>query len=390
MSSDADAAAAAIVFEFDALQHLLTQLDSYTQWYCQLAACVLFLYDIFVTFNREVASFWAVKRTGASFLFFANRWISMTFYTMVLVVFAPLQVNGHLISHNEATNASSQVFSALRAYVLSTNKLLGMLFLVLTLAPVGANLVHFGYPLFGQNYPPFGCLQIVIINQAIELRRTLGIVSAAGMRTHPRNHTVTIVSRVPLILADILLIYITWTKLSSRAALMNIRQSRRMSLSYTLSLDGTIYFVVLFILNVLHLALSVTALAGSQASGVSYVTAFTAPYASQRNHSLLRFLSTHNHSLRSLTAILISRFLLDLQEANQAVVRVDPDDPLHTSRDAWDDTHSFLSSLGAFINPDLPERSDGFGSHDVSRSDGVEEDKAQASQAAAPSLSLSV
>ena len=58
--------------------------------------------------------------------------------------------------------------------------------------------------------------------------------------------------------------------------------------------------------------------------------------------------------LDSITAILVSRFLLALQEANRAVVRVNPDDPLHSSRDPYDSMPSFISSLGAFINPDLP------------------------------------
>lgn len=54
----------------------------------------------------------------------------------------------------------------------------------------------------------------------------------------------------------------------------------------------------------------------------------------------------------------MSRFLLELQEADQMVVRLDRDDPLHFSRNPYDDTPSFISSLGAFINPDLPAPSD--------------------------------
>ncbi len=50
---------------------------------------VLFIYDTFLTFDREVAYFWTAKRIGgASLLFFANRWSSMTVYVMVLGDFA--------------------------------------------------------------------------------------------------------------------------------------------------------------------------------------------------------------------------------------------------------------------------------------------------------------
>ncbi|RDX53735.1 hypothetical protein OH76DRAFT_1479520 [Lentinus brumalis] len=150
----------------------------------------------------------------------------------------------------------------------------------------------------------------------------MGLVEFASFHSD-ESRTVIIISRVPLIVADILLIYITWTKLGSRV-------HTRLSLSDILLRDGIKYFVVLFILNVLHLVLSVTAVAGDLEG--SYVTEFTAP----------------------ITAILISRFLLELQEANQMAVQLDHGG---SSRDPYD-TPSFISSLGGFINPDPPASSD--------------------------------
>ncbi|TFK90945.1 hypothetical protein K466DRAFT_356101 [Polyporus arcularius HHB13444] len=131
------------------------------------------------------------------------------------------------------------------------------------------------------------------------------------------------------------LIYITWTTLSRRDALRDLRKTKRPSLQDILFCNGTIYFVVLFALNILHLVFSLTTLLTEEGTGISYLTQFATP----------------------LTSILISHFLLALQEANQVVVRVDPDDPLHTSRDPWDDTPSIIFSLGAFIEPDRPARS---------------------------------
>ncbi len=50
---------------------------------------VLFLYDTVLTFDREVVYFWTAKRiSGAALLFFANKWISMMYYVMLLVGFA--------------------------------------------------------------------------------------------------------------------------------------------------------------------------------------------------------------------------------------------------------------------------------------------------------------
>ena len=79
-----------------------------------------------------------------------------------------------------------------------------------------------------------------------------------------------------------------------------------------------------------------------------------------------------------ITAILTSRFLLALQEANRTVVRVDldldrGDRPLHSSAgwgDQYDSAPSFISSLGGFVNPDLAESAswdgdgdEGYGRH---------------------------
>ncbi|RDX47022.1 hypothetical protein OH76DRAFT_1406404 [Lentinus brumalis] len=205
------------------------------------------------------------------------------------------------------------VFSALRVYVLSRSKLLGLLVAALSLVPVGANLVHYGYQLSGVILPPFGCLDTDNTTASLNLR-------------------LVIISRAPLIATDILLIWITWSKLRNWGARRpgDIRQSRRLSLSEIMFRGGITYFAVLFTLNVLHLILSVTAVALDNGPG-SFVTEFTAP----------------------ITAILISHFLLELQEANKMVVGLDPDDPLRSSRDP-----SFISSLGNFVNPGLSTRSD--------------------------------
>ncbi len=53
-----------------------------------LLAVALFIYESIVTFDREVAHFWTAKRTGASLLFFANKWFSIIFYVMLLGQFS--------------------------------------------------------------------------------------------------------------------------------------------------------------------------------------------------------------------------------------------------------------------------------------------------------------
>ena len=91
------------------------------------------------------------------------------------------------------------VFSALRAYASSGGgKMLGCLVLVLSLAPVGVNLVrkshamfwkiqntdhlsrqvHYGFQISGSNYPPFGCLQTGTTTEALNLRYSLSTWSS--------------------------------------------------------------------------------------------------------------------------------------------------------------------------------------------------------------------
>ncbi|TFK85773.1 hypothetical protein K466DRAFT_587843 [Polyporus arcularius HHB13444] len=319
MSSDADAAAETVA---------LFQ-NFYTSGYCYLAASVLFIYDTLITLDRQVACFWTAKRpTGASLLFFANKWISMTLYVMTLSEHASF-------SSNKVSQCSSFViaaqavvvlqfipwaaFSALRAYVLSRSKPLGLLILALSVAPAAANLVLYGYHISGVTFAPFGCLETDLTTSALNLRFGSSAITSI----------VVVASRVPPIVADILLIYITWTKLKNWGALRNIRQSKRLSLSDILFRGGT----MLFILNVLHLILTATAVAGNGNSGESIVATFTGP----------------------ITAILVLRFLLDLQEANQTVVGLGPDYPSRSSRNPYD-TSSIISSLGGFVNPDFSAR----------------------------------
>ena len=45
---------------------------------------------MFLTFEREVAVFWSGEWSGASFLFFANKWISAAQYVMDCVGYASL------------------------------------------------------------------------------------------------------------------------------------------------------------------------------------------------------------------------------------------------------------------------------------------------------------
>ena len=57
--------------------------------------------------------------------------------------------------------------------------------------------------------------------------------------------------------------------------------------------------------------------------------------------------STISYRYHSLTAILVSRFLIDLQEANLLSVKVDSDDPAYISSHSENSLPSFVAAPGA-------------------------------------------
>ncbi|RDX49065.1 hypothetical protein OH76DRAFT_1418595 [Lentinus brumalis] len=202
---------------------------------------VFFIYDTLITLDREAACFWHAKRiSGASFWFFANKWIAMPYYVMLLVDFASIVSDKVREGSSHPSRSRSDfrqscsgfivamqaleilqfvpgaAFSALRAYVLSRSKRLGLLVAAMSLAPAGVNLVQFDYQISGENFPPFGCLRLDNTTAALNFR-------------------LVFISRVPLITADVLLIYITWYKLSNWDAL---KQSKRLKLSDVLFRGG--------------------------------------------------------------------------------------------------------------------------------------------------------
>ncbi len=136
---------------------------------------------------------------------------------------------------------------------------------------------------------------------------------------------------------------------------------------------------ILFFMNILHLALSATAVSNNlshisclhvsiqgnfrrlpgMAPQVSVLLLCLPPRMCPDPPGGRNMLqpSTDTNSVCRITAILISHFLLELQEVNHMVVKLDADDPLHSSRNPWDSTPSFISSLGGFINPSRSEQS---------------------------------
>ncbi|KAI0738471.1 hypothetical protein C8Q80DRAFT_1205474 [Daedaleopsis nitida] len=172
-------------------------------------------------------------------------------------------------------------FSALRAYALSRSRIWTSIVLILSVAPTAVNLMVFIlHNISGRIDPVSGCRESITIPLSAS-------ESATG----------SIISRISLIIADIILIGITLGSIqrSSRnpVLLMPIRAPR--SLQDILFRDGIYYFIVMLILNTLHLICTLASILDPIiGSSGSNIVQFTEPC----------------------TGVLINRFILHLQEAS--------------------------------------------------------------------------
>ncbi|KAI0640699.1 hypothetical protein C8Q79DRAFT_921141, partial [Trametes meyenii] len=213
----------------------------------------LLAYEFLITFGREVELFWKRGVTGASMLFFVNRYLPLVFHIYQMTT--------------SRTMSDKAIFSGLRAFALSGRDWpLALLAFLLSLVPVGLNLSQYHW--------------LAAVNDE------------SGF---------TISSRVSLIIADALVIGITWYS-TYRTNCLFVARGNPTSFAQILQRHGKI----LLVLNSLHLAFALREFATDGIEPASYVTLFTEP----------------------ITAILISRFLLDLQGVNHsAVAMVDSSAP---------------------------------------------------------------
>ncbi|KAI0641571.1 hypothetical protein C8Q79DRAFT_1014024 [Trametes meyenii] len=268
-----------------------------TQDYCSTATAVLLIWHYITTFDQEVHLFWKWRPTGACILFLANRYLTLvvsvfnspwwslaTTYDGCVTVFI-LEYSQYIIWG---------VFSCLRVYALSRKKSWAALVLMLSFTPVISN----GIPLRFMHIfadPVGGCSSTVDISTSLSLGRKLDVLS-----------------RVCLVLSDFIAVIITWS------VTYRYREHKQIlgmtsSFSSVLYRDGSIYFLVLTVLNILHLLFSMLSVGYTHFPPLHRANALGMELASadssqDRGSLLVRF-------IEPLTAILISRFLIDLQEA---------------------------------------------------------------------------
>ncbi|KAH9939111.1 uncharacterized protein BXZ73DRAFT_99786 [Epithele typhae] len=255
---------------------------------CGLATAALLMFEYAITFGDEVNLFWpwrGRRLKGSSVLFLLNRYIVLITAMMdasgALFHFSPQSCEPMTLITNIFAYLQYvpwAAFAALRAYALtSKNVPFTLLILALSMVPLGVNLLAF------RTSPP-------------SLEKCVGLLDlSTSFSTVDRfPDAVTIISRGGLISADLLLVIATWLATVRRGALRAARESARLSFAEVLFRDGAIYFVVLLVLNALHVTLT--------------MISETLPF--QASSTIILF-------IHPITGILVSRFLIHLQEADR-------------------------------------------------------------------------
>ncbi|RPD68573.1 hypothetical protein L226DRAFT_576294 [Lentinus tigrinus ALCF2SS1-7] len=254
---------------------------------------VIFIYDYVLTFGREVDLFWTIKPTGASVLFFLIRYSSLAYEFGSLATLNPSAASDEVwFQHMFQPEGFVLTSSRADSWWFSTT------ILVLSLGPAPINIAQYVVGYSGAVSPIRGC---------------------SGLWFNTPTEALT----APLVIADFLLIVATWRTLRPGAESIVKTLSRRKIVA-AMWWNGTIYFIVLFVLNVLHLSFTVASVF-DDGIAPSNITSLSDP----------------------LTAVLISHFLLDLQEAGRRDVQLDTNDVATRSGDLSTTTLNFAKAVGS-------------------------------------------
>ncbi|KAI0765588.1 hypothetical protein BD413DRAFT_482144, partial [Trametes elegans] len=257
----------------------------------------LLIYNWLITLDEEIEFFWRKRFTGASWLYFLIRYIGV-FCDGILqfVGFARLsdKVRSFCALLSRASFALQMLqyipwaaFAALRVFALSGMRYTPaiIVFLLSLGAPI-VNYMQFAYNVTGFNVPGADCLSTVSIP--------------------PETSLMCVLARTTLIMADIIVISVTVMSSRRSGAVARLGTAARLSLGQVLLHDGTEHTPsVITCFNIIDLVLSVLSvrIRFRRISAVGH-----------------RRVLTQTHSV---TEILLTRFLLDLQAADQASRRLD-------------------------------------------------------------------
>ncbi|KAI0641614.1 hypothetical protein C8Q79DRAFT_918968 [Trametes meyenii] len=230
--------------------HAFFFIDNIADW----TEATLILYEYCITLDSEIRLIWRRKITGASVIFFINRYLMVVRESITVASFWPIsdpvRVTGSLTGLFRCNGLGYMdiilsllpyfvwnVFSTLRVYAISgRNWLIAAFVAFIMLGPICANL--YNAPLLKpDNMPsPYNCSEDNAVTVATHLKLTL-------------------ISRLSIIVGDATVLVVTWWKtyrLKKAADAARVRTS----IVDLLLRDGTVYFATMLVLNVLHIAIN--------------------------------------------------------------------------------------------------------------------------------------
>ncbi|TBU37666.1 hypothetical protein BD309DRAFT_875981 [Dichomitus squalens] len=225
---------------------------------CGAAVSTMLMFEYLITLDDEAKYIWKKRATGPSILYYMNRYYNLAFCMYQWIVLNP-------------------------AYRRSAE------------SPIQhKRLLQQGYQLISDR-PASNS------DSAVSLFRLLAV--SATISSQSLFPEIVIVSRLAVIVTDALLLVITWTQLARQGGLRRWGDSKGISLTDVLLRDGTIYFLhitrIMLILNCLHMAFTLVSVLNIKSlQNLSAISIFETP----------------------ITAILVSRFLINLQASERGAL----------------------------------------------------------------------
>ncbi|KAI0641610.1 hypothetical protein C8Q79DRAFT_1014055 [Trametes meyenii] len=291
-------------------QSLIAREFFFVQNCVNFVLATLIFYEYLITFEDEFRLIWRGKLTGASVIFVLNRYIMVVQNAITMASVAPLPntVGLWLASMSCAVLGYMDVilsilpyvvwnaFSTLRVYAISGRDWrVSSVVCVLMLGPLVSNIYDAPVIKPVNMPPPYLCSAsngvLLAVHYAYVPFRIVPalcynntLTSMADPFGLMRSDVLVLGSRCPLIAGDALVLAVTWRK-TYRVRKMAEGGGVRTPLLDLLLRDGTIYFGTMLLLNVLHILIT-----------------------------FVQEVSVMGDVADVLTAILVSRFILNLRE----------------------------------------------------------------------------
>ncbi|KAH9840607.1 uncharacterized protein C8Q71DRAFT_904709 [Rhodofomes roseus] len=282
-------------------QEIITLLQSnFITNYCELATCMLIFFEHIVTLPDEIRFIWRRKLTMSSLIFLLNRYILFLYGLVNVVGVIPWTTNigsdafSGFVCASDAERKTCRCAAIIMLYTVFTLLLYAItpIFSTLRVYAIAGRKWHFALATFLTG------MVAVASNLANAVQASLGYLVYVGplpvctynaYYSESEHLKLTIATRVCSIVSDLLVIVVTWWRTYALKREAD-RLHMRASLATLLLRDGTIYFVAILVLNIVHIIFVL------YNGNVVYVTIFLIP----------------------IPALLTSRFLLNLRRANEA------------------------------------------------------------------------